>query len=838
MTRRLSLLIPAVLLLAPQTVLAQLDPLLFLKRTESNVLILMDTSERMQRDGDEAYYDPNIYQKKNKDWEAAIGINATNTNQYYRRTYVWLLHKNSSEKFEANRIVAVGDLDSGYATFEARTRLSVARTALITAVKQNLRSVRWGLVRTRQSSPQVGAEGSSSVKIVDDDAQEAASDSSSGASGIWQLTRGTVAGLNGANTVVTAPLVSPTAADQNARVLEILPKNVRQAGALIPAGGDQYGVVDAPIDYLLEDARIEAQKLVVDPECRNTAVILVTGGSEGNSVAGANPVGTAAKFLDVLGRRVPIYVIAVVPHPGDIAQLKAIAAASGGVYTEITKAMIEAVAAGTAVPEIVRAVNAAVQKTFVDSTTFSVAPSVTQPLGPGQEFQVTSPIVGTANLENATDITGTALENSVIFHPVTDTKIPQRSNLMVTTGFELPGFLGRLRGFRVYKPVEDETKPSGYKFVQAGTRLWVASVPEAASRNIHTTLPDGTMIAFDETNAAVLATYLRTSVADAPALINFIRSQPLGAIVGSTPAIMDPPSLDPPPDSEYPAFVEANKDRRSVVWVGANDGMLHGFDARLGVEVWAYIPFNLLPKLRLLALGQPIDRFSYFVDSSPKVADVKVAGKWRTYLVIGEGPGGTFYQTFDVTLPKIADAVAPASDNLSDVLAYFKSPDQVPLKWSFPRLSSFDHSFGQWGDLKDSASAAELTVGETWSDPAIGQIESGLGPHTVLVASGFLKYSVQQQANRKGMVAGNSFYLLDAETGNMLASQSVGSDGKAEKVDDCRWPTVTINDNDPTTNSGDENTISGGKADAKANCEQIKNALQADPVATGPVDSR
>ena len=48
--------------------------------------------------------------------------------------------------------------------------------------------------------------------------------------------------------------------------------------------------------------------------------------------------------------------------------------------------------------------------------------------------------------------------------------------------------------------------------------------------------------------------------------------------------------------------------------------------------------------------GQAVGAFSYFVDSSAKVADVKVDGAWRTYLLFGQGPGGTFYQALDVTL--------------------------------------------------------------------------------------------------------------------------------------------------------------------------------------------
>ena len=69
-------------------------------------------------------------------------------------------------------------------------------------------------------------------------------------------------------------------------------------------------------------------------------------------------------------------------------------------------------------------------------------------------------MIGTVNLENARDITGTALPLTVIQHPTTHVKIPQRSNVMLTTGFSLPGFEARLRAFRVYKPASDATTRS------------------------------------------------------------------------------------------------------------------------------------------------------------------------------------------------------------------------------------------------------------------------------------------------------------------------------------------------------------------------------------------
>ena len=81
--------------------------------------------------------------------------------------------------------------------------------------------------------------------------------------------------------------------------------------------------------------------------------------------------------------------------------------------------------------------------------------------------------------------------------------------------------------------------------------------------------------------------------------------------------------------------------RRSIIFVGANDGMMHAIDARTGYEVWAFIPYNLLPKLRTLRDGQPVDQFDYFVDSSPKIAEVKIGGSWRSLLLVrARAPAG------------------------------------------------------------------------------------------------------------------------------------------------------------------------------------------------------
>ena len=68
------------ILARPSPASAQLDPLLFLKRTQPNVLIVVDTSIRMERDADEVYYDPNTYTKTGANWEGNPWLNVTNTN--------------------------------------------------------------------------------------------------------------------------------------------------------------------------------------------------------------------------------------------------------------------------------------------------------------------------------------------------------------------------------------------------------------------------------------------------------------------------------------------------------------------------------------------------------------------------------------------------------------------------------------------------------------------------------------------------------------------------------------------------------------------------------------
>lgn len=128
------------------------------------------------------------------------------------------------------------------------------------------------------------------------------------------------------------------------------------------------------------------------------------------------------------------------------------------------------------------------------------------------------------------------------------------------------------------------------------------------------------------------------------------RKSVLGDIINSSPTFVGKPPFKYV-DAGYNDFVIANEGRRKMVYVGANDGMLHAFNAETGQEEWAFIPSRLLGDLWYLADANYDGLHRSYVDATPTLADVKVNGQWRTYLVGGLRAGGAEYYALDVTDP-------------------------------------------------------------------------------------------------------------------------------------------------------------------------------------------
>ena len=128
----------------------------------------------------------------------------------------------------------------------------------------------------------------------------------------------------------------------------------------------------------------------------------------------------------------------------------------------------------------------------------------------------------------------------------------------------------------------------------------------------------------------------------------------LGDLVYSTPVVVGPP-VGYDPDLDYHSFATDYENRTPVVYVGANDGMLHAFHAETGEEMWAFLPQATLHKLEQLA--DPDYCHQSYVDLSPRAYDVNVGGRWRTVLLGGQRTGGDSYFALDVTQPWAPDVL-------------------------------------------------------------------------------------------------------------------------------------------------------------------------------------
>ncbi|WP_457420842.1 PilC/PilY family type IV pilus protein [Roseateles sp. P5_E7] len=140
------------------------------------------------------------------------------------------------------------------------------------------------------------------------------------------------------------------------------------------------------------------------------------------------------------------------------------------------------------------------------------------------------------------------------------------------------------------------------------------------------------------------------------------RAHVLGDIINSEAAYVSK-SLVNYVEEGYNGYKATAAARTGMVYVAANDGMLHAFRADTGAEVWAYVPTAVLPNLYKLADKQYATQHQYFVDGSPIARDVRINGEWRTILIGGQGAGGRSYYALDVTNPAEPKALWEFTDN-------------------------------------------------------------------------------------------------------------------------------------------------------------------------------
>ncbi len=168
------------------------------------------------------------------------------------------------------------------------------------------------------------------------------------------------------------------------------------------------------------------------------------------------------------------------------------------------------------------------------------------------------------------------------------------------------------------------------------------------------------------------------------------RASKLGDIVNSSPLFVGPPAFRYGFDS-YASFRNSYKSRRSMIYVGANDGMLHAFDAETGVEKFAYVPNSLYGNLGRLV--SPSYTHKFFVDATPVMGDAYYDGAWRTLLTGGLRSGGRGIYLLDVTDP---DSFGSETVATSKVLWEFTSEDDADLGYTYAQPTISRMQNGRW----------------------------------------------------------------------------------------------------------------------------------------------
>lgn len=265
----------------------------------------------------------------------------------------------------------------------------------------------------------------------------------------------------------------------------------------------------------------------------------------------------------------------------------------------------------------------------------------------------------------------------------------------------------------------------------------------------------------------------------------------LGDIIGSSPLYIGKPNWEylDTVDPGYSAFKASKATRTKMLAVGANDGMLHVFNAETGAEIWAYVPsFVFDCSLANTACVAPAwapnanlmrDRARYlgfehkFLVNGPltsqdvdfnKTAGASGSPNWHTMLVGALGKGGRGIFALDITDP-------PADET--------EAKDKV--MWEFPYHSAFS------GGSKVAIPEAK-NVGYTYAWTHVVKVNiGGEGKWVVLLPSGY------NNGNDTGGDGKGRLFVLNARTGEIIR-EIVTSAGTPETPSGLAQISAWVND--------------------------------------------
>jgi len=189
--------------------------------------------------------------------------------------------------------------------------------------------------------------------------------------------------------------------------------------------------------------------------------------------------------------------------------------------------------------------------------------------------------------------------------------------------------------------------------------------------------------------------------------------------------------------------------RKEVVYAGANDGMLHAFNAKTGEELWAFIPPSMIKNLPKLSTSKPNTTNSiYGIDGSIVVKDIYfdkgtgAGSQWHTVLLAGLGRGDNSYFALDITNPNSPLFLFGfQNDSLNNKVYHWDGDgNRESLSYVSGILPEYDYS----------------KLGEAWSTPVILLMPNGTSQKWVAVFGAGYNGGVNTKY-------GSSIYVVDLE---------------------------------------------------------------------------
>jgi len=238
------------------------------------------------------------------------------------------------------------------------------------------------------------------------------------------------------------------------------------------------------------------------------------------------------------------------------------------------------------------------------------------------------------------------------------------------------------------------------------------------------------------------------------------RAHKLGDIVYSAPLYVGAPN-GMAQTADYLSFASAHANRSPLIYVGANDGMLHAFDAATGNERFAYIPNGVFNNLVKLVNPYYNQQHLYFVNGSPRVADVQFAdGTWHTVLAGTEGAGGSSVFALDVTAP---DSLVTEAQVARAVLWEFTDAD-MGLTLSEPEIVS-------------TAAGWMVMVGNGYNSPNQKPVLYALNPQSGTILAKVDLCAAVPSACNSAMANGLSSVVVVNSYGQVSAAANVAYAG-------------------------------------------------------------